>query len=450
MKTVAAIAAGWARRAIPVLVGLSICADAVPAADKADKPAATSQQTAAVAGRAAKLVLKKGDRLAIAGDSITEQRLYCRYIEDYLAVCLPRLELWSVQLGWSGETAGGFLGRVDIYLRNLQPTVMTTCYGMNDGGYRPYADSIGAGYEKNMKGIVAKAKAAGTTVILGSPGAVDTKYYRGGGENANVYNDNLAHLRDIAQKVATEEGLVFADVHTPMTNSMELAKAALETDFSVCGRDGVHPEADGHVIMAYAFLKAMGLDGEIGTFTVDMNGSAEATEGHKILSVKDGVVEIESRRYPFCFFGDAKSPNSTRSILPYVPFNETLNRLMLVVTNLNAEKAKVAWGAAGKTFTREQLTKGINLAAEFLDNPFCDSFKKVDELVGKKQSFETGLTKGHYMTMRSLEAEMGGDAEGVAAVKTIIARLNAKHTALQEGVRAAVVPVKHTIAITAE
>jgi hypothetical protein len=37
------------------------------------------------------LLLKKGDRLAICGDSITEQKMYSRAMETYLTVCVPDL-----------------------------------------------------------------------------------------------------------------------------------------------------------------------------------------------------------------------------------------------------------------------------------------------------------------------------------------------------------------------
>src|ERR1043166_3229050 len=47
------------------------------------------------------LLLKSGDRLAICGDSITEQKMYSRLIEDYLTMCVPGLTF----LG--GNTAGG-------------------------------------------------------------------------------------------------------------------------------------------------------------------------------------------------------------------------------------------------------------------------------------------------------------------------------------------------------
>ncbi len=399
-------------------------------------------------GGAAQSILKKGDRLVIAGDSITEQKLYSRYIEDYLAACTPQLDLWIIQLGWNGETAGGFLGRMDRDCLYFKPNVMTTCYGMNDGGYRVYVDAIGEGYGKNMKAIVEKAKAAGVIVVAGSPGAVDTEYFRLA--NPTAYNDNLARLGAISRKIAMDSGMVFANVHDPMIKSMALAKAALGKEYSVCGQDGFHPGPNGHVVMAYAFLKAMGLDGQIDTITVDMSGQAKATDGHKVLSSSAGKAEIESSRYPFCFSGDPKSDASTQSMEPFVPFNRDLNRLTLVVANLKADKAKVAWGAEVKSFTREQLAKGINLAAEFGDNPFSEAFKKVDERVAQKQAFETTMIKRLFRKPEDVAKALGDDGDSDPTNANPKARLSAKQNALSKAVRSAVTPVKHTITVEAE
>src|SRR5207253_4018792 len=89
------------------------------------------------------LVLREGDRLAICGDSITEQKMYSRIIEDYLTVCVPDLKITVRQYGWSGERAPGFLGRMTNDCLRFKPTIATTCYGMNDHEYRPYQESIG-------------------------------------------------------------------------------------------------------------------------------------------------------------------------------------------------------------------------------------------------------------------------------------------------------------------
>src|ERR1700722_18875658 len=60
----------------------------------------------------AKHFLKSGDRLAICGDSITEQKMYSRIMETYLTVCVPELNISVRQYGWSGETAPQFLARM--------------------------------------------------------------------------------------------------------------------------------------------------------------------------------------------------------------------------------------------------------------------------------------------------------------------------------------------------
>src|SRR5207302_8799402 len=105
------------------------------------------------APRPSGLLLKKGDRLAICGDSITEQKMYSRIMETYLTVCVPELEITARQYGWSGETAPGFLARMTNDCLRFHPTVATTCYGMNDHGYRRYEEKIGAAYRKNSTAI---------------------------------------------------------------------------------------------------------------------------------------------------------------------------------------------------------------------------------------------------------------------------------------------------------
>src|SRR5688500_7522840 len=78
------------------------------------------------------LLLKRGDSLAICGDSITAQKMYSRAIETDLTVCAPELNISVRQYGWSGEQAPGFLARMTNDCLRFEPTVATTCYGMND------------------------------------------------------------------------------------------------------------------------------------------------------------------------------------------------------------------------------------------------------------------------------------------------------------------------------
>jgi len=403
------------------------------------------------------LLLREGDRLAICGDSITEQKMYSRLIEDYLTVCEPELEVSVRQYGWGGERAPGFLARMTNDCLRFKPTIATTCYGMNDHEYRPYEDRIGQAYRESTTAIIEAFKAHGVRVILGSPGCVGKipRWTKRTNDTLMDLNLNLCQLRNIDIGVAEKEGVGFADVFWPMLTAGVAAQKEYDANYAIAGADGVHPGWAGHTIMAYAYLKAMGLRGDIGLFIVDVKKSKMITSsGHILVSAQEGEFKIKSSRYPFCACvpagqGAASYPvcekddpakdNSIRSAITLIPFNEELNRLTLKADNVKAgRRYKVTWGSESKTFTADQLARGINLAAEFPCNPFCEAFARVDAAVAAKQAYETKQIKQAF---RSPEAKT--DMEGVAA------RTEKEREPLAAAIKAAFVPVTHMIKIEA-
>jgi len=411
------------------------------------------------------LALKKGDRLAICGDSITEQKLYSRIMEDYLTMCAPQLKVTVRQFGWSGEKVPGFLARMTNDCLRFQPTIATTCYGMNDCEYRPYEDRIGRTYETNTVKMVATFKAHGIRVVLGSPGPVSkmpswVKTAAGTAEDLNV---NLCTLRNFDVAIAQKEKVRLADVFWPMLNGDYTGRQDYGTNYAVPGNDGVHPLWAGHTIMAYAFLTTLGLDGDIGTFSVNLKrDKIKVSAGHKVISAKAGEYTIESSRYPFCACAPAdeasatfpicgqdgvESEKSIRSGMTLVPFNEKLNRLTLVVKNGTAKRYQITWGDNRKSFTAEQLAGGINLAVEFPVNPFTSVFAKVDAAVAAKQAYET-------REMKLLFRQAGTPPrkptmkEVAAHTEAIVNDTEKEHAALAAAVQVAFVPVTHTIKIT--
>jgi lysophospholipase L1-like esterase len=408
---------------------------------------------------AAEKNLPPNAHLAIVGDSITQQTKYSVYMEAYLLMCAGRKDILVAQYGWGGERANGFAARAENDLEYFKPTVVTLCYGMNDGAYTFYTEKIGSTYEKNMRDIIEKLKKLGVAdIIVGSPGAVDTLYYKrlrssqdpGEKTPAEIYNDNLKHLRNIDEKLAKEFKLTFADVHTPLIEAMAKAKAKLGDKYDVCGRDGVHPNSNGHLIMAYAFLKALGCEGNIGEVTIDMKGKASASDGHKVLSGKDGKVEIESEKYPFCFDTSTTDSRSNRSILPFfLAFNKELNRFILKVSNLNADKAKVVWGKESKEFTKAQLEQGINLAAEFVKTPFDSNFNKVQGAISQKQRYETQFIKGLVSNFRALnKKDPKTDPELIELTDKLKKKIFEGQKKKEDEVKKLIVPVKYKIEVT--
>lgn len=403
------------------------------------------------------LILKPRDRLAICGDSITEQRMYSRLIEDYLTMCMPHLDIHVRQFGWSGERAPGFLARMTNDCLRFQPTIATTCYGMNDHEYRPYEEGVGLAYRSNTRAIIRAFKAHQARVIVGSPGCVGkmphwVKSASGTVEDLNV---SLSTLRNIGLWVAQEEHVGFADVFWPMLTAGYEGRKAYGPEYAIAGSDGVHPGWAGQAIMAFAFLRALGLDGDLGVFTADLRQKKlRAAGGHKVLASFDGEHEIESRRYPFCVcipFKQTEAPypvceaedatrhDSIRSAMPLVPFHEDLNRLMLFGRNGGGRKYRVTWGSESRVFTSAQLLKGVNLAAEFPANPFGEAFGRVDAAVAAKQAHETRQIK-----------EVFHGPEGRADIEAAAVRTEVERAPLEGAIRAAFVPVRHKLKIALE
>ena len=401
------------------------------------------------------LILESRDRVAICGDSITEQKMYSRIMEDYLTMCVPDLKVTVRQFGWSGERAPGFLARMTNDCLRFKPTIATTCYGMNDHEYRAYEDRIGQTYRDSSTAIVEAFKANGVRVVEGSPGCVGKipSWQKRTNDTVLDLNLNLCQLRNIDIEIAEKESVGFADVFWPMLTAGLEAQRRYGTNYAIAGHDGVHPGWAGHTLMAYAFLKAFGLKGEIGSFAVDLlHNRMSVSPGHQLVSARDGEFVIKSSRYPFCACvpdgqaaasypvcqkDDPEQDNSIRSAMTLIPFNKELNRLMLKLFNVHAGASyKVTWGTESKTSKAAQLQRGINLAVEFPCNPFCEAFAKVDAAVAAKQAYETKQIKESF---RSANAKT--DMEGVAA------QTEKERQPLAQAIQAAFVPVTHTIKI---
>ena len=433
---------------------------------------------------AADQALQPGDYVGVIGDSITEQRAYTVFIEDYLLMCKPAANVQLSQFGWGGVQSRP--GGIQKNVLRFGPSVVTVCLGMNEGGYGPMDGEKGKRFLDQQR-VIAKTLTEGKVrlVILGTPGCVDSDTFRknnifkvnplkGGVEASVVYNETLRQLGEVSRQAAGAAGVAFADLHTPMMAVMAKAKAKYGPTYHLAGGDGVHPDRNGHLVMAYAFLKAMACSGDIGTIAVDVAAnSATATDGHKVLGCKDGAVEIESTRYPFCFFGDPKDTGSTSGVIEFFPFNDDLNRLTLVVKGAQGEKVRVTWIAtpdaatgaapagaapaggaaaqavftqASREFSAADLAKGINLAATFIDNPFCEPFRRVESKIARQQETELWLVKTLLSTLPEYERAIPDEKDALARIADAIVK---RSKALRDESAAAVVPVRHTIRIGA-
>jgi lysophospholipase L1-like esterase len=388
------------------------------------------------------LLLKKGDRLAICGDSITEQKRYSVIVESYLTACLPELEITCRQYGWSGEQAGGFLQRMESDVLRFRPTIATSCYGMNDFRYVPYDEPIAGEYRRNLTAMVKAFQAAGTRVLLGSPGIIDSvpHWVQSASGTQQELNLALSKFRNIAVQVAAKESAAFADVYQPMLLADHAGKKLHGPDFKIAGKDGVHPGWAGQLVMAHAFLKGMGIDGDLGRITLAADGTATASGGHEVIATEGGKITLRSHRLPFSpGAGNVKNDDDIRAGMALVPFDDHLNRLILTLAAPTAESYTVTWGETTRTYTAAQLRDGVNLAKDFENHPLLPAFRRVWDAVAAKQDYET----------RQIKTLVHGP-EGAADREATFALTEKARAPLARAVADAMKPAEHVIVVTAK
>lgn len=409
------------------------------------------------APEAKELLLRKGDRLAICGDSITEQRMYSVILETYLTACLPDLEITSRQYGWSGEAANGFINRFKNDVLRFKPTIATTCYGMNDFAYLAYNEPTATAYRENLNTIIDEFKAAGTRVVIGSSGIIDSvpDWVKTGEVTQQELNLTLAKFRNIALEVAAAKGVAFADIYRPMLLADYDAKKKFGPTFKLAGGDGVHPSWSGQLVMAYGFLKGLGLNGDLGTITCDESavgngtlGSAVGENGHAVTSTKNDyaagielptsmTLHIKSSRLTFSPQpGPRDKDDSISTGMALVPFDDELNRFILRILKPKGAQYKVTWGENSNTYTAQQLEAGINLAKEFPINPLSPAFRKIWDAIQKKQEYDT----------RQIKTLVHGP-EGAVDMEATFALTEKARDLLVKEVAAAVAPVDHTLTV---
>jgi len=155
-------------------------------------------------------LLKTGDRMVFLGDSITEMRDYPRYVMDYFTLRYPGAMISFRNAGWSGDTAPGGLLRLQRDVLSLKPSVVSICFGMNDGRYQAFGQAAYDAYMNGMTNLVAQLKVAHVKVVLLTPGCVDPD--RRPDLKACNYNNTLARLAAGVKELAAKENLPVFDI----------------------------------------------------------------------------------------------------------------------------------------------------------------------------------------------------------------------------------------------
>ncbi|MCA9127996.1 MAG: SGNH/GDSL hydrolase family protein [Planctomycetales bacterium] len=318
-----------------------------------------------------KMELSDGDCLVFLGDSITHQRLYTQYVEDYLYTRMPKLRLKIHNAGVGGARAWDALQRFDEDVASYKPKYVTILLGMNDGTYQAYNEEVFQTYRSDMTELLDKLQAIGAQAIPMTPTMFDSRAARMR-DNPNrprpesmleQYNSVLAYYGSWLREQSLARGLGFVDMYSPL-NSLTFQERKKDATFTLI-QDAIHPGAAGQVIMATALVWDTGLPRAVSNIQISQNAA-----GKPSVRAAGGVVEELS------FSESGLSFSWTAESLPWVLPEDAAQGVKL--TNLGHRLSREALEVHGLpggrydllidgktvgTYTADQLGRHIELQA---------------------------------------------------------------------------------------
>ncbi|HMO66198.1 MAG TPA: SGNH/GDSL hydrolase family protein, partial [Verrucomicrobiota bacterium] len=250
-------------------------ADTVVPSLRPELPRGTAPLSRSVPAMAGRLPspFPEGSRVLFLGDSITFADDYIAYLDLFFRTRYPELRIEFINRGLPSETIAGtseashdpprpeLFTRLEATLAETRPSAVIACYGMNDGLYRPPDDAVFAKYTNGVRRLVGRVRQAGLPLTLltpppfeprpfaGQPAAAEPDYR----QPSTNYNATLGRFaRWLTSQTAPDVAVV--DVFSFVHEQLRLRR--LDEPGFVVARDGIHPDATGHFLIALAVLRA--------------------------------------------------------------------------------------------------------------------------------------------------------------------------------------------------
>ncbi len=84
-------------------------------------------------------------------------------------------------------------------------------------------------------------------------------------------NETIKRIVEYQKESAAKNNWEFTDLNAPMV-ALNQQNQQKDPAFTLCGSDRIHPDNDGHMVMAYLFLKAQGFVGkEVAEMEINAN-----------------------------------------------------------------------------------------------------------------------------------------------------------------------------------
>jgi len=215
------------------------------------------------------LKIAPGARLLFAGDSVTDcGRLrpvgegpppalgdgYVARIDAALAPLHPGRPVRVLNMGVSGDTVRDLAARWDRDVGALRPDWLCVMIGINDvwrhfDGVDPSAAVPPEEFARTYEGLIRRAPPRLARLVLMAP-------FYAQASRADPMRRRTDQYGAIVRALADAHGALFVDTQA------DVDRAIAPGDYRAVAADRVHPTAEGHAILARAFLREAGLTPE--------------------------------------------------------------------------------------------------------------------------------------------------------------------------------------------
>lgn len=217
-------------------------------------------------------------------------------------------------------------------------------------------------------------------------------------------NKLIQNISDFLKERAYANRWGYVDFNRPMTE-INMREQQADSTFTLCGGDRVHPTTDGHLVMAYLFLKAQGLANEpVADIAID--ASTRTVNRSDNCKIDDLVVSSEnisftylanSLPYPIDRSHYNNELHTQADALNVIPFMDEMNYEGLAVKGLS--DGYYVLKIDGKTITRltaGDLKRGINLAA-YDNTPQNEQAQQIRRLNEQRWFMEREMREYYWM-----------------------------------------------------
>jgi lysophospholipase L1-like esterase len=214
------------------------------------------------------MILEPGSRLVMIGDSITDAERarpigeglfagvglgYVSYVDALLTVRYPDRRIRVTNMGISGNTVRDLKARWKTDVLDLRPDWLSIMIGTNDV-WRQFdvpllvEQQVGPDeYEATLDDLVSQTRPAVRGLILVSPFYIEPN-------QADAMRARMDEYGAIVRRIAAKHSALFVDVQSAMDSVLaHLYPATLAWD-------RVHPNHAGAMVIARAFLNAVGFE----------------------------------------------------------------------------------------------------------------------------------------------------------------------------------------------